>query len=203
MMDEKQVEGIMVRMEAKSTGELREILGKNDAEEWTAEAFEAARRVLAARKESAPAGEDSGIPVNDAEVLQFKSVGIISQGRSGNMRVTHYNMSDVRKHVIPEVPSRTGRYAAICAVISIPATLLLLLLGHGDMTAENLGAGFLCFGVIGALVGGAIGRASTKGIEMLKMREAAGRERPLKGAWQKDFTVVKEDDWEEFRESLK
>lgn len=202
-MDEKQIESIMARMEAKGTGELKEILRKNDTSEWIPEAFEAVRRVLAARKESAPAGGNEPVPADDAEVLRFKSVGIISQGRSGNMLVTQYDMSDIRKHVIPGIPSRIGRYAAICAVISIPATLLLYLLGHEAMTVENLGTGVLFLGVIGAVIGGAIGRASTKGLELRKMREAAGRERPLKGAWQQGFTVVKEDDWEEFRESLK
>jgi hypothetical protein len=149
-----------------------------------------------------PAEDNTGV-VETAEVLQFKSVGMISQGRSGSMLVTQYDMNDVLEHVIPKVVSRSGRYAAIGVGIGIPALLLLALLTHAAMTADNLGAGFLFFAVIGALAGGAVGRAATKGIEMQKMRETAGEERSARGAGHKDFTVVREEDWEGFLESVK
>jgi len=203
MMDEKLIESIMVRMEAKGTEELQGILKKNDAAEWTAEAFEAVRRVLTARKESAPAVGNEPAPADDVELLHFKSVGIISQYHSGIMRVTQYDMNDVHKHAIPEVPSRIGRYAAIGTVIALPAVLVLVLLTHAATTAENLGAGFLFFAVVGAIAGGAVGRATNRGIETRKMREAAGRERVMLGARLKDFAVIREEDWEEFLLALK
>lgn len=202
-MDEKQIESIMIHLAGKGSNELKELLKRNDTSEWVPEAFEAMRRILASRKESAPSGGDGGVPGDDVGILQFRSVGILSQSRSGNTLVTQYAMGDVRKHVIPEVPSRVGRYAAIGAVIVVPAMLLLALLTSIERSAENLGAGVLGLGVIGAMVGGVIGRASTKGIEIRKMMEAAGRERPMQGALHRDFAVVKEDDWEEFRETLR
>jgi hypothetical protein len=153
--------------------------------------------------EGMKAGENGSVPDAEADPLAFKSVGIISQYHSGNMRVTQYDMGDVRGHAIPAVPSRVGRYAAIGAVLGLPAILLLALLTHAALTADNLGAGFLFLAVAGAIAGGAVGRASTRAIEMLKMREAAGRERSAQGAKLKDFAVVRDEDWEGFLESVK
>jgi len=66
-MDEKMVKNIMVKMEEKNTDELLKIYKENNKEEWSNEAFESMRRILAARKAILPEQKQPEQTTEDAK----------------------------------------------------------------------------------------------------------------------------------------